>query len=110
MLQITGINNPEEFETGSLISDLSNPNQVKETVGLLVSRLLQFSIIIAGLFFLVRLISSGYQYMTSAGDSGKMQNATKELTNALVGLIIVICAYFIAQILEVVFGINILKN
>ncbi len=73
-----------------------------------ISKLLQYSIIIAGLIFFVKLISAGFSYMTSAGDSAKVQAATKEITNALIGLLLVVSVFFIKQILETVFGIKIL--
>lgn len=74
----------------------------------IVSRFLAFAILAAGLFFFVKLISAGYTYLTSLGEPAKIQSASKELTNATIGLIIVISAFFLAQIIQVVFGINIL--
>ncbi len=100
LAQITGITDPagSKFK----INDYAN------LPGLVVSRLLAFAIIGAGLLFFIRLISAGYAFMTSGGDSGKTQSAGKEITNAVVGLLIVLTAYFIAQILQVIFGIKIL--
>ena len=69
-----------------------------------------FAIIGAGLFFFVRLISAGYTYLTSLGESAKIQSASKELLNAIIGLLIVVSAFFIAQIVQVIFGINILNT
>jgi hypothetical protein len=73
-----------------------------------VSRILLFAIFIAGFYFLFRIISSGYTYLTSTGEPAKIQTATKSLTNGIVGLVIVVSAYFIAQIINAVFGLNIL--
>lgn len=83
-------------------------NYDPEGLGLLVSTVLPYAILAAGLFFFVRLISAGYSYLTSAGDSSKVQSASKELANAAVGLVIVIISFFIAQALEVIFGIKFL--
>ncbi len=79
-----------------------------DLIGQVVSRLITFAIIGAGLFFFVRLISAGYAYLTSLGEPAKIQSASKELLNAVIGLIIVISTFFVAQIIQVVFGINIL--
>ena len=76
-------------------------------VGDVVSRFLLFAISLAGIYFLYRLITAGYTYLTSIGDPGKIQSGTKQLTNAITGLVLVISAFFIAQILESIFGINI---
>ncbi len=76
--------------------------------GDIVSRILLFAILGAGLYFFVRLISAGYTYLTSLGEPAKIQSASKELLNAVIGLLVVISAYFIAQIIQVVLGIKIL--
>ncbi len=98
MFQILGITQPK----GLVFT------RYQSLVGDLVSFFLRYAIIGAGLLFFVRLILAGYSYMTSAGDSGKTQNAIKEISNAVVGLLIVLCAFFIAQVLQVTFGIKIL--
>lgn len=77
-------------------------------VGDIVSQLLLVAIALAGFIFLVKLIMAGYGYLTSAGDSAKIAGATKNLTNAGLGLFVVLTTFFIAQILQKVLGINIL--
>lgn len=80
----------------------------RDFLSIVITRLLPFAILASGLYFFLRLVSAGYQYLTSVGDSGKIQAATKELTNASIGFVLVISAYFIAQLLEILLGINIL--
>lgn len=98
MFQIFGITQPEGLRFTNYVSFPTD----------LVSFLLRYAIIGAGLFFFVRLISAGYSYLTSLGEPAKIQSASKELSNAVIGLIIVISAFFIAQIIDVVFGLSIL--
>lgn len=88
--------------------DRSVPFYSDRLVADFVARAMLFVIIAAGLYFFTKLISAGYGYLTSAGDPGKIQNATKEVTNALIGLILIISSYFIIQIIQVVFGVIIL--
>jgi hypothetical protein len=92
---ITGINNPS--------TKFTNPNTL---VGDLVSRFILYATAFAGLIFFVKLVAAGFNLLTSVGDPGKIQSATKSLTNALIGLIVVISVYFLAQILTAVLGIN----
>lgn len=87
---------------------LFNSDNPSLTIGSVISRLLLFAIIAAGLYFFVRLIFAGYKYLTSLGEPAKIQSASKELTNATIGLLVVISAFFLAQIIQVVFGISIL--
>lgn len=96
LAQITGITTPS--------TEFTDYSDLLEKV---VSRFLLFAISIAGLIFLVRLISAGFSYLTSTGDPAKIQSATKELTNAGIGLFITISAFFIMQILNTIFGLKI---
>lgn len=77
-------------------------------VGVVLSRFLLFAIPVAGIYFLVRLILSGYNFMTSLGDPAKIQAAQQQLVNAGFGLLIVISAYFITQIIQSILGVTIL--
>ncbi len=99
MFQIVGITQP-----GGL--SLFTPDIA---LAYFTNRLLTFAIAGAGLFFFVRLISAGYGYLTNAGDQNKIQSASKELTNALFGLLLVISSFFIIQVIQTIFGINILN-
>lgn len=74
----------------------------------LFSRVMLFAIAAGGLIFFVQLIMAGFNLLTAAGDPAKIQSATKALTNSLTGLILVISTYFIAQIIEAIFGLQIL--
>lgn len=98
MFQILGIPQPSGLKFTNYVSLPTD----------LASFLLRYAIAGAGFFFFVRLISAGYGYLTNAGDQNKIQNASKELTNALIGLLLVISAFFIIQAMQVIFGIKIL--
>ncbi len=55
-----------------------------------VIRILNYLIGFSGLGSVVALVWGGVQYIMSAGDEGKLEKATKTITNALIGLAIVI--------------------
>ncbi|MEK7163970.1 MAG: hypothetical protein AAB768_02380 [Patescibacteria group bacterium] len=92
---------------GSFIS-LFTPNRPGFSLSNLLAEVLLFATIISGLIFFVKLVSAGFAYLTSTGDTNKIQAATKEITNSTIGLIIVISTFFLAQIIEVVLGIDII--
>lgn len=110
LAQIQGVPKPLNLNNFKFWTDSSigTGRGYVDLPSLVVSRLLTFAIVGAGLFFFVRLISAGYGYLTNAGDQNKIQNASKELLNAVVGLLVVISAYFIIQIIQVIFGIKVL--
>jgi len=97
LAQIFGINSPSNQFTS-----------YDTLVGDVVSRALLFAISFVGLYFFYQLISSGVSFMTSVGDEMKLKMVQKRLTNAAYGLIIVIGAYFIIQIVQKITGINII--
>ena len=77
-------------------------------VGNLLSKLLTYSIILGGLIFMFRFISAGFVYMGSIGDKAKLEAALREISNALIGLIVIVVTFFAIQIIEQAFGLNII--
>ena len=82
------------------------------STGLLFSKILQFSLTVAGIIFIGLLIFGGIAVIMSAGsgDAKKAQQGKSAVTNALIGFAIVILAYTIIQIIETITGLNILNS
>jgi hypothetical protein len=80
----------------------SNP-----TIGGILSNALPIVIGLAGLGLLLMLILGGYTFLTSAGDAKKMEEGKQRLTFAVVGFLIVFGAYWVVQILGIMFGTSI---
>jgi hypothetical protein len=78
----------------------------------LVSVILKNSITLAGILFLLLLIFGGLMFIIGAGSSDSKKSAQGQalVTDALIGFVVVILAYFIVQIIEVVTGLNILNS
>ncbi len=97
LAQISGITNPSSRFTNntSLPTDL-------------ITFFLRYALAGTGFLFFFRLVAAGFSYMTAAGDPGKIQAATKSLTHAGTGLIIVLAAFFLMQILQTVLGLKII--
>ena len=87
---------------------IPDPNNYDTALGYTISRIMLFVVASSGTIFFLKLIAGGYGYLTSAGDTTKVQNATKELTNATIGLLITVASYFLLQIIQFIFGINII--
>lgn len=79
-------------------------------VGPFIGKLLQYSLILAGLILLAMIISAGFTLLTSAGDPKKIEAGKSRLTHAAIGFLIVFAAYWIAQILQVIFNLPILSG
>ncbi|MDD3773912.1 MAG: pilin [Patescibacteria group bacterium] len=62
----------------------------------LVNTILQIAFGLAGLIAVAYLIWGGYQYITSGGGEGA-ENGKKTIMNAIIGIIIIVAAYAIAN-------------
>jgi hypothetical protein len=61
---------------------------------------------ITGIVLTLMLLKGGFGFLTSMGDAKKMESARQDITNALIGFIIVFTAYWIVQALGITFGIT----
>jgi hypothetical protein len=61
---------------------------------------------IAGAIILLYSISAGIGFMTSRGDPGAVNSSKQKLTNAIVGFLIVLAAYWIVQLIATVLGLQ----
>lgn len=64
------------------------------------------AIIISGIILLTFLVYGGSQWMLSGADKGKVENAQKTITNALIGVALIATSYAIWKIVLTFFGIN----
>jgi hypothetical protein len=77
------------------------------TLGGIISKILPYIFVIAGLILFVFLIMGGFELLTSAGNPESAKKAQGKITSALVGFIIIFLAYWLAQALGIIFGIQI---
>jgi len=54
-----------------------------------------------GIIFVVLLIVGGFKYMTSGGSEDKIEEAVKQIRNAVIGLVIIAAAYAITYYVTV---------
>jgi len=85
---------------------VGNLNTIK--AGGVVSKLLPYIYVLAGLGLLVMLIVGGIGLMTAGGDEGKVKASYGKITGGLIGFLIIFISYFVVQLIEVILGVNIL--
>ena len=92
MFRVGPIENPTEYgnEANALGELLTN---VASTVALG-----------GGILLFLYLVYGGFCYLTAGGDEKAVDTAKKIMTNAVIGLIIIVTAFFIAEILGTVLG------
>lgn len=77
------------------------------TLGDVISSLIPYIYLVAGLSMLVMLILGGLTLMTAAGDPAKTKAGYGKITSGIVGFLIIFVSYFVVQIVELVFGVKI---
>ena len=78
-------------------------------IGDIVSALLTYIFRLAGIILFIFLILGGFELLTSGGNPEKAKKAQGRITSALIGFLIIFLAYWITQLLEVIFGISIFQ-
>jgi len=81
----------------------------KITAESLVGGLVNLALVIAALVFFFILVMGGIKWITSQGDESKVKEAREQVTQALIGLVIVFVAFAIAKLIQAVFGVNIME-
>jgi hypothetical protein len=93
------INNPAL--PGGLV-DLSG----SDFFGRLIPALLSFALVVGTIFFVSYLIYGGIQWISSGGDKMKIEQARSKISNALVGVIVLLAFFAILNLVECFFGIG----
>ncbi len=94
--------NPLKTEKSPLADELSTP------AGFL-SRALLFAFAAAGLVLFVMILYGGFKILSGAQDDKSLQEGKQRITSALIGFLLLFSTYWVAQILQIVFGIRIVR-
>ena len=73
----------------------------------ILSDVMKYIYVIAGLLLLFSLIAGGFQMMMGSRDEKGLMAARGRITNALIGFLLLFVSYWIVQIMEYVLGIKI---
>jgi hypothetical protein len=79
-------------------------------LGGILQVLLSLTFFVAGIFMFFNIIIGGISWIGSGGDPKAMQSSRGRITNAIIGLVIVVSAYAVAAIVGQVFGISIVNG
>lgn len=87
---------------GSVDNPLQDSYQDFDTTGkgitLLFSNLLRVVFVVAGVYAFINILIAGYQYMTAAGDSKKLDMAWARIWQTLMGLVLLVASFAIASL------------
>lgn len=93
--------------TGSDIA--ASKENVGTQVNTLIGGIIGFLTILAALWFGTHIILAGFKWISAGGDKTALETARSEITNSLIGLIIVVSAWVVLGVLGQVLGLDILN-
>lgn len=74
--------------------------------GELISTLITYAIMFAGIIALFFIVLGGFNYITAGDDAEKAEGARKTITNGVIGLIIVASAFIIFRLIVNIVGLE----
>ncbi len=83
------------------LNDVTIPGLISAAVNLLL--------VVASLLFIFNLLFGGIKFIISGGDKERVDNAKRQLLNALIGIFVVYCSWAILNFVSTFFGINLLS-
>ena len=89
---------------------ISGPLAQGTSLGSILSDAITLVFVFAGIGLFLMLISGGFTFLTSAGDTKKLEQGRQQLTNALIGFIIIFVSFWLVQAFGIIFGVHIFKT
>lgn len=87
-----------------------NPSDAPNKFNQILTLLIGILTLIAGVWFFFLLITGGIAWMAAGGDQRKLSEARSRITTGLIGLVIVVAAIFIIQIIGNLLGFGDILN
>lgn len=66
----------------------------------IIMRIIQILLAIAGLVAVIFLIIGGFRYITAGGNEETAEAAKKTITNAIIGIVVIILAFVIVRVIS----------
>lgn len=84
-------------DVGSAYGASGGTPSANSDIRLTAARIIRVVLELLGLVFLILIIYAGFKWMTAGGDEEKITDAKKLLANSVIGLIIILAAWSIAN-------------
>ncbi len=98
----------QAFAQVNLATTYPSPIKDLKQTGGFVSTLLNNSVMFSGVMLLILILLGGLAMIINAGNQQQNQNSKAAVTYTFFGFLIIFAAYWIIQIIELIFGVKIL--
>ncbi|KKU29136.1 MAG: hypothetical protein UX80_C0019G0007 [Candidatus Amesbacteria bacterium GW2011_GWA2_47_11b] len=85
------------------------PLSTSAILQLFLTNFIRLGFVIGAVVFFFMLITGAVEYITAGGDKERTTSSTKRLTNAIIGLAILLSLFVILRLVKTIFGIDILQ-
>jgi len=75
-------------------------------IGDIIVSILNVMIIAGAVMLLIMIVWSGIAWISSGADKARFQGAKQRLTNAIIGFVVLICVFAIANFIGSIFGLG----
>ncbi len=89
--------------------DKAVPREAGAGLAFYIANLWRTIVTVGGILFLIYLIWGGVEWMIGGGDKARVENAQHKISNAVIGLGVLVASYAITLFIQGVFKINLLK-
>ena len=89
------------------LQNLGGPNTDVATIQslqTLFTNVISVIVVLAGVALFIMFVVAGFSSLFSGGDPKKLEQARGTLTNAIVGLVVIVAAYLILRLIVVISG------
>lgn len=100
---------PDGFD---IPSSLDTPNASESPYALtrIISLTIGVLTVIAFIWFVIQFFIAAIQIISSGGDKNALAQARSKLTTSIIGVVVVVSAIFLIQLVGAILGINILRS
>lgn len=85
---------------------LNDATDAVKMVANIVSTIIGFITVIAGIFFMLQFMISGFEYLSAAGDKNKLQSAQHRMMYAVIGLMVIVSTYAVTTMMAEILGFD----
>jgi len=103
LLMFTSVASAAQFE---IVPDANFVPDV--TASSVISAIISFFIIISFIAAFFFLLQGGFQWVSSGGDEGKVESARNRITQAIIGLVIVVAVWALFGLVEDFLGVSVI--
>lgn len=108
-LDLGRIGEGEGFGPFSALEKIGNIGSAAGTFTQIISNIIGIMTVVAGIWFFFMMIIGAYGFLSAGGDAKKIEESTKKITSAIIGLIVIVLAYALVSLIGRLLGFDILN-